>query len=730
MKIFSISKVKIIAAVFLFFMMIVSGCTDQMDQVTNDSLEDEEEQQNQAKDEQQTPAPDGSEDDQNQSPQEDHTALPVFEIHTCQDPLFADQESDTKSLDVTFALPQQNQQVLKGIRQISVRKLFDEAGYGFGFGSSFALDNEGRVYAWGQRYGAWDHEGFANPVRVEGLPEIIQVAGEYALTPTGKVWFMNGIETPFEISELSDVQSISTLETDVLAAVTGDGQLWTWRPAWNDPTKGTLGKIDQAQQVKAVYGDIFGMYWIDAEEIVWYSGLYGESRGAKKIPLPEGEKVKQVDTTYYSEDYLITTGGNVYKINRDLTLESIPIEQVEKISSTEHERYFLKRDGTVWSEFTYNNPGDSPVQISGLHDITDIQSGSNHTLALASDGTVYSWGSNMYGQLGRQPHFFETFTPIGKLTGIQDVLVYHDGIRFIHKGNVWRINDHMEVEPVLLERRIVKLTRDGYLSEDGTLFIRSDIDGDVEQSECYQVQSNDDPIRDVLPYHGGWILKLDSGKLYKIELRNDSIAAVQTVIFPENQQPPRIKQLFDYPFFTVLTEEGEVYYQRSETEEGITMEKIPDLPSIREWSTLKYTYYDFEGNVVRALDDEGNAYGVEMTVEPVGGKDFKRNFNLVLLQQGVKHIYGGLFELSDDTILETGLAPYDRTSLEERNWPNLLEGAEPLDVQSIYTQYNYPIEGPSSFRHVLIGKDGTVMIYGYSPFSGYEAEPAPVVIDE
>ncbi|MEJ0044959.1 MAG: RCC1 domain-containing protein [Rhodospirillales bacterium] len=32
--------------------------------------------------------------------------------------------------------------------------------------------------------------------------------------------------------------------------------------------------------------------------------------------------------------------------------------------------------------------------------VPDIAGGNSHSLALASDGTVYAWGSNAYGQLG------------------------------------------------------------------------------------------------------------------------------------------------------------------------------------------------------------------------------------------------------------------------------------------------------------------------------------------
>ena len=78
----------------------------------------------------------------------------------------------------------------------------------------------------------------------------------------------------------------------------------------------------------------------------------------------------------------------------------------------------LKKDGTVWV-WGYNNEGELgdgttvtkyyPVQVQTgeqksstgyLENIIQIAAGSNHNLALAKDGTVWSWGHNIYGQLG------------------------------------------------------------------------------------------------------------------------------------------------------------------------------------------------------------------------------------------------------------------------------------------------------------------------------------------
>ena len=79
------------------------------------------------------------------------------------------------------------------------------------------------------------------------------------------------------------------------------------------------------------------------------------------------------------------------------------------LATTNSASAYVKSDGTVWTwgSNTYGELGDgsttprsTALQISGLNEIHTIVAGSNHFLALKNDGTVWAWGYNGSGQLG------------------------------------------------------------------------------------------------------------------------------------------------------------------------------------------------------------------------------------------------------------------------------------------------------------------------------------------
>lgn len=115
-----------------------------------------------------------------------------------------------------------------------------------------------------------------------------------------------------------------------------------------------------------------------------------------------------------SEDDIISTRLEMVQIYEGLTTNAvICFTTLDKdYTAVECGSQFslaLKADGTVWA-WGANDKGQlgdgsaldkaTPIQVDNLTDIVAIASGQDHSLALCVDGTVWAWGSNDKGQLG------------------------------------------------------------------------------------------------------------------------------------------------------------------------------------------------------------------------------------------------------------------------------------------------------------------------------------------
>ena len=113
----------------------------------------------------------------------------------------------------------------------------------------------------------------------------------------------------------------------------------------------------------------------------------------------------------------------------------------------------LKSDGTVWSVGSNSTGalGDGtltdrliPVKARGLSGVTVISAGLHHTLALKSDGTVWGMGWNQWGQLGGGPNYsYPTPVPINGLSGITAVAGgWHHSLALKSDGTVWAVGSN------------------------------------------------------------------------------------------------------------------------------------------------------------------------------------------------------------------------------------------------------------------------------------------------
>ena len=105
----------------------------------------------------------------------------------------------------------------------------------------------------------------------------------------------------------------------------------------------------------------------------------------------------------------------------------------------------LKTDGTLWG-FGANYWGqlgdgtniyrDTPVKI--MEGVRSVSAGNDHTMILKTDGTLWACGSNEYGQLGLSSDTTRIFTPVKIMKGVRSVDAGYDTTMILKTdGTLW-----------------------------------------------------------------------------------------------------------------------------------------------------------------------------------------------------------------------------------------------------------------------------------------------------
>ncbi len=314
---------------------------------------------------------------------------------------------------------------------------------------ALALKKDGTVWAWGNNKsgqlgdGSFDYKN--NPVQVKGIEGITAIScGEkfsLALKNDGTVWTWGenkfgqlGIGTnsdsniPIKINNLEGIIFIAA-ETMSSIALKNDGTVWTW----GNNHFGQLGdgtntktnipvKVNVLNDVVLIAGG--GVHSLalkkDGSVWSWGSNFWGQLGDGTKQDNNKPIQVKGLTGV------ITIKGGSAYSmaIKNDGTAWAWGANhggQLGDSSISWHEAYneYLAKHGTLAS---LASPGvisggrsinsNTPVKVSGLKNIIGICAGTNHSMAIKNDGSLWIWGENGNGQLGiAHPPFF-TNVPI------------------------------------------------------------------------------------------------------------------------------------------------------------------------------------------------------------------------------------------------------------------------------------------------------------------------------
>jgi Alpha-tubulin suppressor and related RCC1 domain-containing proteins len=306
-----------------------------------------------------------------------------------------------------------------------------------------------------------------------------------------------------------EAQTTNSILTDAIKVRAGrdhtigiknDKTVWTWGRnnigqlglSYRDESVHSFPtKINDLSGIKDVSAGWFHSVALDSNGMVWtwggnYKGQLGNGTNSSRS-RPAQVKVNQ--TEFLDRIVSIDAGaehtialdedGNVWEWGEDIFYPRLVngLSNIVKIAAGSWHSIALKNDGTVWS-WGYNWSGQlgigfeehpdkinekgefiTAVQVLGLTDIIDIDCGSEHSLALRNDGTLWSWGNNDKGQLGIGTIKINKYYPV-QVQNISDVDFFATGEYFnfasTNNGTVFAWGDNLNGQLLLNDKEIRK----------------------------------------------------------------------------------------------------------------------------------------------------------------------------------------------------------------------------------------------------------------------------------
>lgn len=269
-------------------------------------------------------------------------------------------------------------------------------GSGDAWGPSMAIKSDGTAWGWGIVANLSSSGVYSTnrPIQIMGGDNMTAVAaGEdfmLLLKSNGTVWaggnnrygqFGDGTsETGAGLVQtlgMSNTRAIAATGWSGLAAKQ-DGTVWAW---------GLVG----------LNADNTYLYWYTPGQVAGLSDI-----ADVKASAYQHLALKQNATVWAWQK----SGG----AQADAPTQVSQISNARAIAAGDFHALVLRGDGTVWSwgygsygqlgDGTFTNFRAAPAQVAGLTDVAAIAANSSVSAALKSDGTVWTWGANVLGELG------------------------------------------------------------------------------------------------------------------------------------------------------------------------------------------------------------------------------------------------------------------------------------------------------------------------------------------
>jgi uncharacterized repeat protein (TIGR01451 family) len=254
--------------------------------------------------------------------------------------------------------------------------------------------------------------------------------------------------TPLQVPGIDGVDTVDD-STNFVLALKSNGTVWGWGNNFNAQLGDGTSVSPRTRPVQTagltnVKGIAAGNFYgaaVKTDGTVWMWGAPVLTGGSNLNTTPvQLSGIANVTAIAGGESHLLmlkadksvwAIGSNLLgELGNDSTTFGPPVQvaglsNVARIAAGQNFNLALKEDGTIWA-WGRNTNGQlgpnggsmnfvahpNPVQVTGLPaGITNIVAGQAFCLALASDGTIWSWGNNSSRQLGHGVGNAQTPTP-------------------------------------------------------------------------------------------------------------------------------------------------------------------------------------------------------------------------------------------------------------------------------------------------------------------------------
>ncbi|MDF1884195.1 Ig-like domain-containing protein [Sulfurimonas sp. SAG-AH-194-C21] len=331
-----------------------------------------------------------------------------------------------------------------------------------GYNHTMAIKSDGTLWAWGRnnfgQLGDTTLVDKSNPTQVSTGTTWSSVSGgayhTAAIKSDGTLWTW-GRNDYGQLGDNTTTNSTSPVQENSLdntwsslaggafhtIGIRADGSLWAWgyNPYGQLGDGTTVNKIIPTQEDSnstnwsSVSGGIYHTAAVKSNGTLWAWGnnLYGQlgdgTGTAKNIPTQEDSNstnwssieagryytvATKSDGTLWGSGYnaLSQLGDGTSESKTSYTQESSGATIWSSASGGSNHTVALKNDGTLWTwgQNDHGQLGDGTIdngksfiqEVSASTTWSSIETGRAHTVAIKSDGTLWAWGWNLYGQIG------------------------------------------------------------------------------------------------------------------------------------------------------------------------------------------------------------------------------------------------------------------------------------------------------------------------------------------